>query len=376
MGRLDQAMAWPLTAQMLVDFLQRPEWDRPNEGLHFEHKRELSADPSQIPKAVAAFSNSEGGFLFVGAEAVNGVLTAFPGLPRDQEWGLRVSNLIVGHVSPLPAWRIQVLPCPHDPSRDVLVVLVEESSRPPHIVGGMIYVRTPGGASEALRDRATMDRLIDKGREGQRLVEVRLRELEQMSETQADCEGWKSSVITVPLPLGIAQRELLTQAGYGHAATGFRGELLGGALSRRELLEDAVELTFNLAMVRLFEDGAVCAVTVPAGPLGLVSEEDARDVEVPRLSALVRETLQYQAGRGIGECAVSVVLRSDREMRLMRHIWGTIVQKHSASKPPPNPWRWTGTAATDTKGIDTFVGRMEARLWRSAGDRVFDDQAG
>jgi hypothetical protein len=87
MSRLDQAMAWPLTAEMLVDFLHRPEWDRPNEGLHFEHKRELSAEPGQIPKAVAASANSEGGGLFLGAEAVNGVLTGFPGLPRDQEWG-------------------------------------------------------------------------------------------------------------------------------------------------------------------------------------------------------------------------------------------------------------------------------------------------
>jgi len=375
MGRLDEAMVWPPTGQMLEEFLQWPEWDRPNEGLHFEHKREINTEPGQIPKAVAAFSNSEGGFLFLGAEAVNGVLTGFPGLPRDQEWGLRVSNLIVGHVSPIPAWRIQVLPCPNDPSRDVLVVRVEESSRPPHIVGGRIYVRTPGGASEPLRDRATMDRLIDKGREGQRFVEVRLRELEKVSEAQAECEGWTFSVIAVPLPVGSGLRELLTQAGYGDAAAGFRGELLGGEVSRRELLEDAVELTFNLAMVRLFEDGAVCAVTVPAGPLGFVSEEDARDVEVPRLSALVRETLQYQAGRGIGECAVSVVLRSDREMRLMRHIWGTIVQKHSASKPPPNPWRWIGTTATDANGVDAFVGRMEARLWRSAGERVFDDQS-
>jgi hypothetical protein len=85
-----------------------------------------------------------------------------------------------------------------------------------------------------------MDRLVDKGWEGQRLVEVRLREIEKVSETQADCEGWKSSVITVLLPLGSTQRELLTQAGYRDAATGFRGELLGEEEGRRDLLEDAV----------------------------------------------------------------------------------------------------------------------------------------
>jgi hypothetical protein len=113
------------------------------ETLFLELKETLA--PNALAKTCAAFANTFGGLLIVGAaddtaEAV--------GIEPIGEAQLRVKDILRGHVLPLPPFRARWIALDGGDGRGLLLVLVDESSTTPHILtrSGAIYVRSPGSS--------------------------------------------------------------------------------------------------------------------------------------------------------------------------------------------------------------------------------------
>ena len=127
-------------------------------------------------KAVAAFANTHGGWLFLGVDEVSdGEHTAaeFPGIDtggveRTLQW-LRQS--VNAHVSPLPDFKSRVLQGPCDriglaDDRFVIVIQVPRSNNTPHISSnGRIYVRVADSSEpqDYVKDRSLLDELTRRG---------------------------------------------------------------------------------------------------------------------------------------------------------------------------------------------------------------------
>ena len=121
------------------------------EGWYIEYKRE-HIPPKPLAKAVAAFANTHGGWLFLGVDEVSEgehTAEAFPGIDTrgvdlTLQWLRQAMN---AHVSPLPHFESKVLQGPCDSirlaaDRFVIVVQVPESNNTPHVSSdGRIYIR-------------------------------------------------------------------------------------------------------------------------------------------------------------------------------------------------------------------------------------------
>ena len=145
------------------------------EGWYIEYKRE-TVPPKDLAKAVAAFANTHGGWLFLGVDEVSdGEHTAaeFPGIDtggveRTLQW-LRQS--VNAHVSPLPDFKSRVLQGPCDriglaDDRFVIVIQVPRSNNTPHISSnGRIYVRVADSSEpqDYVKDRSLLDELTRRG---------------------------------------------------------------------------------------------------------------------------------------------------------------------------------------------------------------------
>ena len=121
-----------------------------SEGWYIEYKSALPT-PNKVAKAVAAFANTYGGWLFIGIEeAQNRQRTAggFPGLDATKIAGEdeRLRNSIAANIFPTPYFETKHIYGSTDatlpPSRAVIVIFVPRSSETPHIHSdGRIYRR-------------------------------------------------------------------------------------------------------------------------------------------------------------------------------------------------------------------------------------------
>ena len=122
-----------------------------DEGFVLEFKREWSPSVQRkVPKIVASFANSRGGWLVVGISDEDRSVCP---VPRPQaDFGQIVGELCRRHVSPAPAFDVRFLPDPGDPGRGVVLVRVEEGDFPPYIADGVVEIRegsTSGPATGA-----------------------------------------------------------------------------------------------------------------------------------------------------------------------------------------------------------------------------------
>ena len=143
---------------------------RVNEGWYVEYKREL-VSASALAKAISAFANSYGGWLFLGVqEKTKGCSVAgrFPGIPDDSIdislQKLRQSSTDI--LNPTPFFRTKVLrgPCPTinlSENASVLAVEIPQSHTAPHVhKDGRIYRRVADGSEPKHEtDRFVLDQL-------------------------------------------------------------------------------------------------------------------------------------------------------------------------------------------------------------------------
>lgn len=137
-----------------------------SEGWYIEYKRE-TPNAVSIAKSLSAFSNTYGGWLFLGIQEeskVNPVAGEFPGLPRDEvDSSLqRLRKSAVDHLNPTPHFETTVLWGPDSKvglaeGRAVICVWIPQSSSAPHVHRtGQIYRRV----SDASEPKPESDRFV------------------------------------------------------------------------------------------------------------------------------------------------------------------------------------------------------------------------
>ena len=141
-----------------------------NEGWYIEYKSEL-VSATALAKAISAFANTYGGWLFLGVKEQSKTESAagsFPGIAKQEMEGAiqRLRKSSTDHLNPTPYFKTKVLvgPCeriglPQD--RLVLAVEIPESNTAPHIhKDGRIYRRVADGSEPKHEtDRFILDQL-------------------------------------------------------------------------------------------------------------------------------------------------------------------------------------------------------------------------
>lgn len=124
-----------------------------------EYKSKYDSDfkEKKLPKAVCAFSNRNGGWLFVGINdkgiAVDVDLSAI-----TQE---ALYSIIAARVQPMPHVTIAILENPEKIGFGVVALYVSEGKNTPFIANGIVYVRNGNVSIPA--DQSALDLLIKKG---------------------------------------------------------------------------------------------------------------------------------------------------------------------------------------------------------------------
>ena len=130
------------------DLSQLAELD---EGFVLEFKRDWTPSVQRkVPKIIASFANSRGGWLVVGISDDDHAV--FP-VPRPSaDFSQIIGELCRRHVSPAPPFDVRFLTDPADDSRGVVLVRVAEGDFPPYIADGVVEIRegsTSGPATGA-----------------------------------------------------------------------------------------------------------------------------------------------------------------------------------------------------------------------------------
>jgi hypothetical protein len=355
-----------VSTEVLAAMLARPPDDRPFENLFFEFKSQVV----HVDKSVAAFANAEGGAIFYGATSDNARLTGFPGLPelpRGEEWPLIVNNLVLGHISPLPAWEPIVVPSPTTGS-PVVVVRVPRSTRGPHVLckNGAIYLRSPGGSSDPISDRATLDVLIARGRTAGARVAERIADFHTVPESPVAPGEWCFSAVAVPLPYGGApQSWLLTRSGCESAPHLFMPSSYLPDCKGTELLEDGVALDFGSCRMAIFTDGTV--------HIWWETPRNDKTIPVPALMGTLIELFVVQSRKfdpPVHEIALDVWLQA-ADVTLRE---GSFDYPSGRRAMAPRRWRARDEGSTIGKAVVKPVGRLTRRLWRTAGAGVYEPE--
>lgn len=142
--------------------------DNVSEGIYVEFKREFPS-PQSIAKSIASFSNTYGGYFFIGiaeeditniAQSQIGVDTNEYSQPKET-----IRNIARDHLDPTPDFSIRAIQREDYPDFVILILEIPKSNTAPHVRSdGKIYVRT-GEASnpiEPATDRWSIDQLYER----------------------------------------------------------------------------------------------------------------------------------------------------------------------------------------------------------------------
>lgn len=135
------------------------------EGFALEFKQTFSVSVRRkIPKIVASFANSSGGWLVIGVSDAEKDLCPVPRPSADVSQ--TIGELCRRHVSPAPRFDARFIPDPTAPEQGVIVAQVFEGDFPPYVSDGVVEIRegstsgpAAGTALVDLYDRATRRRL-------------------------------------------------------------------------------------------------------------------------------------------------------------------------------------------------------------------------
>jgi hypothetical protein len=142
--------------------LGSPEEQRPREGLRIDFK---SSFPSDLPKFMTAFANTSGGIIILGVEENQGIPQEIVGIPLGKaDINTRITEIAYGAINPPLVPEVGLARMPKDKSKGVVVIRIQESQYPPHMMetGGenSIYVRVNDECRKA--DLRTIEALFNK----------------------------------------------------------------------------------------------------------------------------------------------------------------------------------------------------------------------
>ena len=141
-----------------------------HEGWYVEYKRQVG-NAGALAKALSAFANTYGGWLFLGVQEHSGgnaVAAEFPGIPEENVDGTLQSlrHSAADNLNPTPFFEPKVLrgPCTEsglDKGKAIIAVEIPESHTAPHVhKDGRIYRRVADGSEpKPETDRFVLDQL-------------------------------------------------------------------------------------------------------------------------------------------------------------------------------------------------------------------------
>ena len=95
-----------------------------DEGFVLEFKRDYTPSVQRkIPKIVASFANSRGGWLIIGISDEDH--TVYPVRRLQADFGQIIGELCRRHVSPAPPFDVRFLPDPADEAQGVVIIRVD-----------------------------------------------------------------------------------------------------------------------------------------------------------------------------------------------------------------------------------------------------------
>ena len=122
-----------------------------DEGYVLEFKRSFTAGVrAKVPKIIASFANSGGGWLVIGIADDDHAVCPVPRLSAD--YSQMIGELCRRHVSPAPPFDMRFITDPADDGQGVVVIRVEEGRFPPYVADGVVEIRegsTSGPATGA-----------------------------------------------------------------------------------------------------------------------------------------------------------------------------------------------------------------------------------
>lgn len=132
-----------------------------DEGFVLEFKRTWNEHVrAKVPKIIASFANSRGGWLIIGVADDDKSLCPIPRISAD--FSQIFGELCRSHVSPAPRFDTRFIPDPANSSQGVVVVQVHEGDFPPYVADGIVEIRegstsgpATGSALTELYDKAT-----------------------------------------------------------------------------------------------------------------------------------------------------------------------------------------------------------------------------
>lgn len=154
----DQGNPKDLASVTFADLAQLADMD---EGYVLEFKQSLTAGVKRkIPKIIASFANSRGGWLVIGIADDDHAVCPVPRLSAD--YSQLIGELCRRHVSPAPPFDVRFIADPDAPDQGVVVVRVDEGRFPPYVADGVVEIRegstsgpAAGSALVELYDKAT-----------------------------------------------------------------------------------------------------------------------------------------------------------------------------------------------------------------------------
>lgn len=120
-----------------------------DEGFVLEFKRTWNESVrKKVPKIIASFANSRGGWLIIGIADDDKSLCPVPRISAD--FSQIFGELCRHHVSPAPRFDARFIADPNDPDQGVVVVQVHEGDFPPYVADGVVEIREGSTSGPAL----------------------------------------------------------------------------------------------------------------------------------------------------------------------------------------------------------------------------------
>lgn len=138
------------------DLAQLRELD---EGFALEFKQTLDSNvEGHLPKIIASFSNSKGGWIVIGIRDSDKAVCPIPKGKAD--FSQMIGELCRQHVSPTPRFEMRFIEKPDDAEQGVLIIRVIEGEYPPYVADGVVEIRV--GSASAPADGQVLVDLYDK----------------------------------------------------------------------------------------------------------------------------------------------------------------------------------------------------------------------
>lgn len=134
-----------------------------DEGYQLEFKSDYNESvKKKLPSIITSFANSSGGWIIIGVHDTTKDI--IPIKRERNDFGQLISQLLKGHVTPIPQYDVRFLVSPDDSDSGVLLICVYEGKFAPYISNGTIFIRN-GSSKEPVQraDRATIELLFGKG---------------------------------------------------------------------------------------------------------------------------------------------------------------------------------------------------------------------